>query len=59
MIFSWEGRVSIYFSIAFSSCPGSNEEKWVVTEGRGSKVKRRKTPFEGVGGRGGEGMGGV
>ena len=42
-------RILIYFATVFNSFQDSNEEKWVVTEGRGSIVKCRETLFEGEG----------
>ena len=44
-----EGRIWIYFLIVFNSFQSSNEEKWVVAEGRGSIVKFSGTSFEGEG----------
>ena len=32
-----------------NSFEGSNEKKWVATEGKGSRVKYRETSFEGEG----------
>ena len=32
-----------------NSFEGSNEKKWVTTEGKGSRVNYRETPFEGEG----------
>ena len=42
-----EAKIWIYFSIVPSSFRCSDEEKWVVTERRGSIVKCRETSFEG------------
>ena len=36
-------------NLLFNSFQGSNEEKWVLTEERGSIAKRRETSSEGEG----------
>ena len=40
------GENLIFFSIVFNSLQGSNEEKWVVTDGRRPIVKGRETSFD-------------